>query len=180
MDDSKIWTFLIGVLVLFTGVILFARHVTIQKQNSYQPVVARYSNYTYRINLRYPPEWQPVGGGEYDRYDGPDGFFGVSAGGVGRISLADMVESETVSQKYPYGKTPTVLDLKIDGQEAKLIMPSPDQDPTKREQAELIVRYPEPVTIGTDTFNYFIFWADRTHIQDIASSITFIRDQTTQ
>ncbi|MBX4199028.1 peptidase M56 [Candidatus Parcubacteria bacterium] len=176
MNDNRISLTLLGIVLLFTAVIFYARHVSLARQGeqSQVPVIAHYTNYAYRVNLRYPPEWQPVGGYAYDRYEGNDGFFGISAGGTGNVAMADMVKSEVDHPLKPYGKEPSIQDLLIDGQKAKLIMPSADQDASMRGQAVLIVTYPLPLTIGTETYKYFVFWADRAHIQDIASSITFI------
>lgn len=173
MSDSKVWAVLLFIILLFAGVVFFAREVTVSRQNNFEPIVARYQNYTYNVSLRYPPEWQAAVGA-YDRYEGRDGFFGVSAGGGAGVSLADMVENEINHPLHPYGTTPTVLELKIDGQAGRLIMPSEDQDPSMHGQAELVVRYPKPVTIGSVSYNYLVFWADRAHIQDLASSVTFI------
>jgi len=176
--DKHIWLVLLGIIVLFSIIVLYARNVGIsrQEEQAKTPIVARYTNYAYGIGLRYPPEWRPVGGAVYDTYEGTDGFFSISAGGTGTAGLDDMVKAEIGGQKK-YGSEPTVLDLRIDGRGAKLIMPSPDQNPAMKGQAALIVRYPKPITIGPNTYGFFVFWADRAHIQDIASSITFVNKQ---
>lgn len=173
--DKHIWLVLLGIIVLFTVVVLYARHVgvTRQEEQARTPVVARYTNYAYGVALRYPPEWRPLGGAAYDTYEGVDGFFSISAGGTGVAGLDDMVRNE-IGSKNKYGSEPAILDLRIDGRGAKLIMPSPDQAPVLKGQAALIVRYPNPVKIGPNTYGFFVFWADRAHIQDIASSITFV------
>lgn len=176
-NDHKISLTLLGIVILFTGVILYARHVTLSRQTevSEMPVIAHYTNYAYRVNLRYPPEWEPVNGYSYDRYEGTDGFFGIAAGGTASTSLDEITKTETSHILKPYGSKPYVQQIRIDGQDARLIMPSEDQDASMHGQAALIVDYPEPITIGSQTYAYFVFWADRAHIQDIASSITFIR-----
>ncbi|MBX4195589.1 peptidase M56 [Candidatus Parcubacteria bacterium] len=174
--DGRIWSVLLGILILFTAVIFYARHVNIARveEQTRTPVVARYTNYAYAINLRYPPEWQPVGGQQYDRYEGSDGFFSVSAGGTGDITIDKMAENEANHALKPYGTEPYIQKLTIDGQDARLILPSPDQSPSMHGQAVLIVKYPTLVTIGSQVYKYLVFWADRAHIQDIASSITFL------
>lgn len=177
--DAKIWGALLAILLLFTGVILYARHINLTRQEeaARAPVVARYSNLAYGVNLRYPPEWRPASGGPFDRYEGVGGFFGISAGGAGDITLDGMVVAEITNPSRPYGKEPYVQSLTIDNQSARLIMPSLDQAPTMNGQAVLIVEYPQPMTIGFETYKFLVFFADRANIQDIASSITFIRPQ---
>ena len=176
-SDNRISLTLLGIVLLFTAVIFYARHVSLNRQTeqSQIPVIAHYTNYAYRVNLRYPPEWQPVGGYAYDRYEGPDGFFGISAGGTGSTTLGQMVQKEVGQASHPYGKNPYIQKLTIDGQDAELVLPSEDQAASMHGQAALITEYPTPITIGPESYGYFIFWADRAHIQDIASSITFIR-----
>ncbi len=174
-SDAKIWMVLIGIIVFFVLIIFYAQHVTRVRQGQPPPVVARYTNYAYGVNLRYPPEWQPVGGLAFDRYEGETGFFSVSAGGEGNISLDDLAKLEANNPKKPYGSEPYIQTLVIDGQDARLIMPSPDQNVSMHGQAVLIVKYPEPKTIGQTTFKYLVFWADRANIQDIASSLTFVK-----
>lgn len=175
-EDTKIWLVLLGILALFGGVVYYARYITITRQEAAQtPVVARYTNYAYSVNLRYPPEWRPVGGYSYDRYEGETGFFGISAGGIDDISIDQMANNEAKHPLRPYGTDPYIQRLMIDGQEARLVLPSPDQDPSMKGQAVLIVEYPVPVMIGSQPYRFFVFWADRANIQDIASSITFVR-----
>jgi len=178
--DSKVWMVLIGIILLFTVVILYARHITIVKQEAAlsTPVVARYTNYAYGVNLRYPPEWSPAGGYTYDRYEGETGFFGISAGGTDDITIDQITNNEARHALHPYGSNPYVQKIFIDGQDARLILPSPDQSPSMKEQAALIVEYPVPVTVGSQLYRFLIFWSDRANIQDIASSITFIRPST--
>lgn len=178
--DAQIWMVLLGIIFLFTAVILYARHVTIvrQEEAAKTPVVARYTNYAYGVKLRYPPEWQPAAGYSYDRYEGDSGFFGLSAGGVDDVTIDQLANNEAKHALHPYGSAPYIQRLTIDGQDARLILPSPDQDLSMKGQAELIVEYPVPMKIGSEYYRFFIFWADRANIQDIASSITFIRPNT--
>lgn len=175
ISDTKIWMVLLSIILLFVGVILYSRHITIARQGEALPVVARYTNYAYGVNLRYPPEWRPVGGLAYDRYEGEKGFFSVGAGGEGSLTLDEVANREANNSKKPYGSEPYIQSIIVDGQNARLIMPSPDQAESMHGQAVLIAEYPEPKLIGTTTFKYLVFWADRANIQDIASSLTFVR-----
>jgi len=175
--DAQIWMVLLGIILLFSGIVFFARHVNISRQNAQSrvPVIARYINYAYGVNLRYPSDWKPVGGQTYDRYEGSGGFFSVGASGTGSMTMDKVIVNEVDSPFKPYGTEPYTQTLTIDEQKAKLIMPSPDQDPSMHGQAVLVVEYPEPKVIGTQTYSFLILWADRNNIQDIASSLTFVR-----
>ena len=175
--DAQIWMVLLGIILLFSGIVFFARHVNISRQNAQSrvPVIARYINYAYGVNLRYPSDWKPVGGQTYDRYEGNEGFFSIGASGTGGMTMDKVIVNEVDSPFKPYGTEPYTQTLTIDEQKAKLIMPSPDQDLSMHGQAVLIVEYPEPKVIGTQTYSFLILWADRNNIQDIASSLTFVR-----
>jgi hypothetical protein len=174
-SDTKIWMVLIGIIVFFVLIIIYSQHITRVRRENIAPVVARYTNYAYGVNLRYPPEWQPVGGLSFDRYEGESGFFSISAGGMGDISIDDLAKNEANNSKKPYGSEPYIQTLTIDGQDARLILPSLDQSPSMHGQSVLIVKYSTPKIIGSTTYKYLVFWADRANIQDIASSLTFVK-----
>lgn len=175
--DAKIWVVLLAIILAFTGVILYARKVNLSRIENHANVilVARYTNYAYGMNLQFPSGWQPARGYEYDRYEGTDGFFGVMAGGTADITIDEMVENKVNHTLKPYGTSPSVRSLTIDGQEARMIMPDIDQDPSMVREAALIVRYPVPVELGADSYKYLVFIADMNHIENMANSITFIR-----
>lgn len=175
-SESLVWPVLIGILLLFTAVILYARHINIKRQDAQVnvPVVAHYTNYAYGVNLRFPPDWRPVSGTTYDRYEGADGFFSLSAAGGPGSTLGEVVSNEVTHPLKPYGTNPTITNLIIDGQPARLIMPSADQDASMHGQAVIIATYPKPMKVGTQDYQFLVFWADRSHIQDMASTITFL------
>ena len=41
-------------------------------------------------------------------------------------------------------------------------------------KAGYIAKYPSPITIDGMSYNYFIVWADKEHIQEIASTVLFL------
>ncbi|MHB1330765.1 MAG: hypothetical protein ACYCY6_02245 [Minisyncoccota bacterium] len=177
--DAKIWMVLLTIIIAFTVIILYARDVNLSRIEDQANVllVARYTNYAYGVNLQFPSGWQPSRGYDYERYEGEGGFFGLMAGGTGDISIDEMVENETSpsSNGKPYGTSPIVRTLTIDGQEARVIIPDIDQDPNIASQAVLIVRYPVPIEFDSATYKYLIFMADKEHIEVMANSISFIR-----
>lgn len=133
-----------------------------------------YSNQAYNISLRYPPSWKRDPG--YDlpdsyRYSGPDGFFMLSASNANTIDEAAQFEAN--HKLRPYGSNPDVRKMQILGQDARLIMPSDDQAPEMHNQAGLIVVSPKPIQIGGSSYKYLVLWADKDHIQTIASTLRF-------
>ena len=43
----------------------------------------------------------------------------------------------------------------------------------EKEAAELIIKYPKPIQIDSFTYYYFVLWADKNHIEQIAQTIQF-------
>ncbi|MFB0535423.1 MAG: hypothetical protein ACETWR_10615 [Anaerolineae bacterium] len=137
-----------------------------------------YSNSSYAISLQYPADWQPVPG-----YGGPEGetkfaaingFFHISA--MDAATIDDAAASEAGHILQPYGSRPIIENLQIQGQEARLILPSADQPAGMNYQAALIVRYPQPVDIAGTTCRYFVLWADQPHIRVFAQTLQFSAD----
>lgn len=129
-----------------------------------------YSNTQYRVSFVYPANWQKV---TDERYEGKDGFFQISAI-AGSQNINDICRAEALHPLKPYGTSPRIMRTTQQGQEACFIYPSADQPPEMRDQAAFIVKYPQPVMIGDNRYNYFILWADKAHIYAIARSLTFI------
>jgi hypothetical protein len=174
--DTSVRLILFFILVLFTGVILYAHHIVTSRQVS-SPVspVTKYSNYVYKINLEYPSDWQATAGYNYDHYDGTTGFFSLSATGDVKTTLDDLVKRDLASPSQEYGSNPSVIDITVDGQEARLITPSADQNALLKGQAELIVAYPIPAIISLQAYPFLVLLADKDHIKDIITSLSFIR-----
>lgn len=128
----------------------------------------------FHVSLRYPAQWQKETG-YIDRYKGENGFFALDAvAGGENMSIDEIVKFSTEHKLKPYGTNPKVSDLYVDGQEARMITASSDQPEEMNRQSELIVKYPEPVTIGGNTYYYFVMYTDKDHITDIAKTIRFI------
>jgi hypothetical protein len=130
-----------------------------------------FSSPAFAVSLQYPADWQPVPGygspetGEI-KFAGINGFFQINSMDADSIDLA--AAAEAGHRLQPYGTQPTIEILQIQGQEARLILPSNDQ----LYQAALIVRYP-PVATLVWSPRYFILWADVPHIRTIAETLRF-------
>lgn len=133
-------------------------------------VWATYSDPTLGITLRHPADWQPVPG--YDRkYAGSDGFFQLSAISSAGATIDQVTEGDAYHKLQPYGSEPTIEPLEVQGQQARLILPSADQPQAMKGQAGLIVHLPQPIEISGHKYDYLILWADQEHIREIAETI---------
>lgn len=132
-----------------------------------------YNNPQFKVSFNYPGTWNQIGGYDYDRYEGGSGFFAVSGLGGEALTLDDATKNAYSHTLLPYGQHPVIEKLKVDGQPAKLIIPSEDQAESMDGQAELIVEYPVPIIIGGNTYKFFVLWADIENIRNIIPTITF-------
>ncbi|MGM0883758.1 MAG: hypothetical protein ACQEXQ_22335 [Bacillota bacterium] len=129
-----------------------------------------YTSFVYRVSFPYPANWSRI---SEERYEGPNGFFQVSAISTGD-RIADVCSSEAFHPLMPYGSSPRIVMITIQNREACFIFPSADQPAEMNKQAALIVRYPRPVQIGETFYNYFILWADVNHIHQIGGRLSFL------
>ncbi len=130
-----------------------------------------YANRQYQVVFLYPNNWQRV---TNERYEGPNGFFQVSAAGTGTATRDEVCRNEAFQALRPYGSNPGISRTTVDGQEACYIEPASDQPAAMRQQAAFIVRYPKPVTINGQNYNFFVLWADKAHIRDLAATLEFL------
>ncbi|MFS0862646.1 TolB family protein [Fredinandcohnia sp. 179-A 10B2 NHS] len=129
-----------------------------------------YTNQTYKVSFYYPAHWQRI---EEERYEGFDGFFQISAISGGE-NIEEICRNEAFHKLMPYGTNPRIQRTFIQNQEACYIFPSADQPPEMNRQAALIVRYPVPVQIGGATYQYFVLWADESHIGELVRRIKLL------
>ena len=107
----------------------------------------------FGIAVQLPPDWLPQEG--YDqRYAGTDGFFQLSAISGEGLTIDEAAENEAQHALQPYGSAPTIESLQVQGQDARLILPSADQPAQMEGQAGLVIKALQPVEI----------WALRTTI----------------
>lgn len=132
-----------------------------------------YTNEEYQVSLKYPADWKP-NPKYYDRYEGEEGFFQISAVSGEGLPIDKVTEFDAYHKLKPYGSNPQIEELKIQGQEARLILPSSDQPEEMANHAGLIIKYPTPVKIKCSTYNYFILSAHKDYIISIAKTLKFI------
>jgi len=132
-----------------------------------------YTNDRCGVRLAHPAEWQEVGG--YDnRVGGDDGFFQLNAAdGVG-IGVMELARREAEHKLAPYGSSPTLEPMVVDGQDAVLVLPSDDQPQEMERLATLVIALPEPRVIDGHTYGYLLLHADVDHILPIAGTLLLV------
>lgn len=129
-----------------------------------------YTNEAFDVNFQYPASWKRIND---ERYVGDDGFFQISAI-FGSENINDICHDEAFGELKPYGSTPKIIPLENQYIEACTILPSADQPAEMNGQAAYIVKYPDPIQLNGNTYNYFILWADKNHIDRISSTLLFL------
>lgn len=132
----------------------------------------RYSSDLYKISFEYPKEW--VAHKNYsERYEGENGFFEVAEiKALGR-TIEEVAHQEIDTPIKPYGQNPKIEKLTLDGQPARLILPSEDQNKIFEREVGLIVENKAPVKEGIEVYNYTIIWSDRDTIEHIIDTFRF-------
>lgn len=129
----------------------------------------------YRISFKYPRGWRRNPRYE-DKYEGKTGFFEVTDFESNQDNI-DAATKQEISEPYsPFGSNPTVINVTVEGQPARIIYPSSDQSSYfKDRDAALIVQYPTPIKIDDKYYPFVIIWATREYIPLIASTLRFVR-----
>ncbi len=136
-----------------------------------------YSNREYHVSLQYPSTWKQSSLYSTPRYEGSDGYFELdAAGGTATGTAYEVAEAAAHHILKPFGSNPSIERLEIAGQEAWMIKPSADQGQQSfpKHLSELVVKYPQAVQIGGNTYCYFLLYADQSHIDAISQTIKFL------
>ena len=131
-----------------------------------------YTNESFGVTFQYPAGWKSVKVND-ERYVGDDGFFQISAI-FGSEDINEICHDEAFQKLRPYGTTPKIIPSGNQYIEACTILPSSDQPAEMNGQAAYIVKYPEPIELDGEMYNYFILWADKDHIDTISSTLLFL------
>jgi len=135
---------------------------------------ATWASDRYGVAVQYPGHWVDIDAYGGSRRGAEDGFVQLGAVGGGVVGL-DAVVTDAVQHKLtPYGTEPTVQELRVAGQDARLVLPSDDQPEGMAGEAVMFVAYPEPVTIDGSAYEYLSLYAAVDHIRDIADSLVFL------
>nr|MDQ3990089.1 hypothetical protein [Actinomycetota bacterium] len=90
-------------------------------------------------------------------------------------SLAETCRSAASHRLAPFGSSPAVYtDVTFAGQPACVIEPSADQPAPERGMAQLMVRYPTPVQLGSGRYDVFVLTAHVRQLSAIAATLSFV------
>lgn len=131
---------------------------------------AEFTSEVFGVNFQYPASWHRVNN---ERYEGDDGFFQISAL-FGSDSIDKVCHDEAFQKLMPYGSAPRIIRSQNPYEQSCTILPSADQPTEMNGQAAFIAQYPSPMMIDGRSYNYFILWADKEHINEISSTVLFL------
>jgi LysM repeat protein len=135
-------------------------------------ILTEYSSPRYRVSLSYPADWEPVGDGSVERFEGADGW--LELGSLGSPwSLDEVTRNVSQFDLLPPDREPSFERLTLsDGREARIIYPAGGQSESTNVSPTLVAPYAELVEIGGEGHNYFVLKADAGHIGQIARSLS--------
>ena len=129
----------------------------------------------YKVSFRYPKGWEKNPRYE-DKYEGETGFFEIDAFEGVSGDIDETVKQEINEYYKPYGSNPTIRSFVVDGQPARVIYPSEDQsDFFKDRDAGIIIKYPEPITISGQKYDFVNIWVTKDYVPLILSTFKFIK-----
>jgi len=161
------WVIVVAFVTFCAAVMAFSANPTKNEIN------AEYISEDYKISLKYPVHWKSNPDYE-ERFEGEGGFFQVGAINGGNMTIDEIAKTDAFHKLNPYGSQPDIINLSIDGQEARLILPSVDQPAEMHNQAAMVVKYPQAVIIRDTEYHYIILWADKAHIEPIGETLIFL------
>lgn len=168
MADKMKWIYLLGL-----GYLLMESKGNHHYRNDEIPKYKSYTNKLYHITFEYPGNW--VLNKNYEsRYEGPEGFFEVAEiNALGR-DIDQVAQQEVDTPIQPYGANPQIKTLTLDGQPARLIIPSSDQNKVFDREVALIIKNKKPVIENGDAYNYTIIWSNAQALEHMIKTFKFL------
>ena len=136
-----------------------------------------YVNDTYQISFKYPKEWRQNPRYE-NKYEGKSGFFEIGDYEFIGGNIDEAVQRQVNEDYKPYGLTPTITKVVVDGEPAREIISSADQgDLIQDRDAALVIQYKKPILIGDKSYQYLVIWTTKENLPLIASTFKFTSPQ---
>ncbi len=139
-----------------------------------------YVDSTYQVTFRFPGDWKrdpvytdrPYFGVERRPNAVRKGFFQLLVMGDENHTPEELCKGLAEHHLKPFGETPTIRQMDLQGQGACLVWPSKDQGGPW--DAALVVKYPEPVEIDGERYSFLFLDADKDYILAITRTLRFI------
>jgi len=129
------------------------------------------------VSVYYPEDWSIIRGSKQSdsdsyRLSGESGFIQLRS--MDADSIEEAVDILLNNEIQIFGSQPVIEVLQIQGQDARLIVPSTDQAFGREGETAMIIRFPKPVYVCNPYCRYLVLWSDVDHIREIAKTIRFV------
>ena len=166
-------------VVTLTGVLCLAAAVLAGADKPSDANWQTFVDATYKVVLRCPAEWTPTPGYDVAPAFGPEHqppAFVLDAEGGESNTAQQLCKAAGEHVLQPFGTSPTIRPMEVQGQSACLVWPSPDQ---KRitggsNDALLVVKSPKPVKIGGEQYSFLGLTADKNYIMPMIRDLKFL------
>ena len=159
----------------------FATPLLASTEESADATWQTYVDSTYQVTLRFPGDWKRDPLIYRDRpYFAPErrlhvvqrGFFQLLVEGGENHTPEQVCKGAAEHILRPFGENPTVRRMTVQGQSACLVWPSKDHGAPW--DAEVVIKYPEPVEIDGDSYSLLVLDADKDYILAIIRTLRFL------
>ncbi len=136
----------------------------------------------YGLSIEIPVRWEEKPGYR-EEWVGADGFVQVAAWGGSNgteEAMEEIANRQASHHLKPYGTSPTIETLVVDGRPARLIWPSTDGTTLHGASqgdgfpfGELLVLPPTPVLLDSGTYQVVSIVGDLEHLREVAASLAW-------
>ncbi|MEF9960286.1 MAG: hypothetical protein RR448_01705 [Niameybacter sp.] len=140
-----------------------------EKEQGYK----QFKSELYNITFKYPAAWTKNPNYE-ERYDGSEGFVEIGEIEAFNRPIDTVAKQEISIPIKPYGTKPKIMELELDGEPARVIVPSEDQNKVFDRELAIIVKNKKPVKENGETYDYAIIWTDKANLEMILNSFKFL------
>lgn len=138
-------------------------------------LLTQFNEPKYEVTFKYPQTW--IKNPRYEeKYEGKTGFFEISAFEGNADDIDAVLQQQIQEPDQLYGMNPKTEELTVDGQPARLIIPSNSQNKYIRDrELALLVKYKKPIQINGNTYDYLVIWATPEYMPIIIRSLKFLQ-----
>lgn len=124
------------------------------------------------VVIELPAGWLPVDGEPY-RVEGDTGFVHLNTLGTDSGVVEEVCRAEATHRLQPYGSTPSIAAVQVDGRVGCQITPSQDQMSEGNYSGALLIPAPEGVTVDVMSHVWLLINTDLAHLADLATAVHY-------